>query len=187
MPTCQSCGEYNEPDSKFCVSCGAALAPAARSPDAAHLGGTATAEHALALEGALDDGAQFATTAMPQRESGSAPLRVEGGSPECLIGFLVSFDANPLGDAWRITQRHAIVGRLGAGVEIPIQLPHPTVSSRHATLVAASSPARVQLTDNSSTNGTYLNDVLLQAGVRVDLRDGDRLRFGLFNAVVKIL
>jgi pSer/pThr/pTyr-binding forkhead associated (FHA) protein len=45
----------------------------------------------------------------------------------------------------------------------------------------------VKIEDSGSTNGTFVNDVRLAAGQRVEIRDGDRIRFGLFSAVVKII
>jgi pSer/pThr/pTyr-binding forkhead associated (FHA) protein len=45
----------------------------------------------------------------------------------------------------------------------------------------------VKLEDTGSTNGTLVNGTRLTPGVRVELRDGDRVRFGLLSTVVKII
>ncbi|MDH2425660.1 FHA domain-containing protein [Sphaerisporangium sp. TRM90804] len=49
------------------------------------------------------------------------------------------------------------------------------VSRRHATLGVASSGA-AWVRDEDSTNGTYVNGAVSEAGVTTALRDGDRLR-----------
>lgn len=71
----------------------------------------------------------------------------------------------------------------GADVEIP----HPTVSSRHATIFSTAPPSRAVLVDNGSTNGCFVNDSPLQANEPRELRDGDQLRFGLYNVIVKTI
>jgi pSer/pThr/pTyr-binding forkhead associated (FHA) protein len=79
------------------------------------------------------------------------------------------------------------VGRQGAATGIEIEISHPTTSSLHAVLLAAARPGRVLVEDTGSTNGTFVNDNPLSVGQRWELRDGDRLRFGLFNTVVKVI
>ena len=54
-------------------------------------------------------------------------------------------------------------------------------------LLASATPGRVVVEDTSSTNGTFVNDNALAPGQRWELRDGDRVRFGLFNATIKIV
>jgi pSer/pThr/pTyr-binding forkhead associated (FHA) protein len=71
------------------------------------------------------------------------------------------------------------------GLDVPIA--HPTTSSRHAVVLAAARPGRLKIEDSGSTNGTFVNDARLAPGQRVELRDGDRIRFGLFSAMVKIV
>ncbi len=43
------------------------------------------------------------------------------------------------------------------------------------------------LQDHGSTNGTFVNDTPLLAQQQRQLRDGDRVRLGLFNLIVKIV
>ncbi|MBM4363185.1 MAG: FHA domain-containing protein, partial [Deltaproteobacteria bacterium] len=54
-------------------------------------------------------------------------------------------------------------------------------------LYAAATPGRIKVEDLGSTNGTLVNGVRLPSGTRAELRDGDRLGFGLFSALVKIV
>jgi predicted component of type VI protein secretion system len=92
-----------------------------------------------------------------------------------------------LGQYWPIHQGRNVVGRQGAATGIQIEIAHPTTSSLHAVLLAIARPGRIWVEDNSSTNGTFVNDNPLAAGQRWELRDGDRVRFGLFNTVVKVI
>lgn len=108
-------------------------------------------------------------------------------APPVLAGFLVSYDANPLGQFWPIHQGSNLIGRVGAGADADIEFPHATVSSRHAIIVAAALPGRMLLTDQGSTNGTFVDDVALQPDQHWPLKDGDTVRFGLFSATVKIV
>jgi FHA domain-containing protein len=107
--------------------------------------------------------------------------------PRTLVGFLVSYETVELGQYWSIHQGRNVVGRQGAATGLDIEVSHPTTSSLHALLLATARPARVVVEDTSSTNGTFVNDNLLAAGQRWELRDGDRIRFGLFNATIKIV
>jgi pSer/pThr/pTyr-binding forkhead associated (FHA) protein len=45
----------------------------------------------------------------------------------------------------------------------------------------------VAVEDTGSTNGTFVNDEHIGFNGRRDLRDGDRLRFGGFTTIVKIV
>jgi pSer/pThr/pTyr-binding forkhead associated (FHA) protein len=104
-----------------------------------------------------------------------------------LAGFLVSYDGNVLGHSWVVHQGRNLVGRVGAASGADIELPHATVSSRHAILYASAHPGRLVLRDQGSTNGSFVNDTVLQPEDRRELRDGDRVRLGLFTLIVKIV
>lgn len=127
----------------------------------------------------------IATAAMPGVEQ--EPSQVPEGAPKILAGFLISYESDPLGAFWPIHQGPNVVGREGAAPGLSISINHPTTSSRHAVLYAAARPGRLQLEDLGSTNGTFVNDSRLSTGQRVELRDGDVVRFGLFSALVKIV
>jgi hypothetical protein len=118
---------------------------------------------------------------------GGRSLDVPADAPRVLVGFLVSFDNLELGQYWPIHQGRNVVGRQGATSSVQIEIAHPTTSSIHAVLLALARPGRVLVEDNHSTNGTFVNDNPLAAGQRWELRDGDRVRFGLFNTVIKVI
>lgn len=60
-----------------------------------------------------------------------------------------------------------------------------TVSNFHAAL-ALSPSGDLVLADRASSNGTFVNDVAIETGGRVIVRDGDRLKFGDVVAILSI-
>lgn len=197
MRECQQCGEANQASSRFCVVCGTPLVSAAPG--------------ALAPPPALAPAPQgVAPAAAPHNLYTPPPLAAPGGTnrpgpapgasagrdptadftldgPRTLVGFLVSFESVPLGQYWPLHQGRNVVGRQGAATGLDIEVSHPTTSSLHAVLLASALPGRVLVEDTNSTNGTFVNDNALAPGQRWELRDGDRVRFGLFNASIKIV
>ncbi|MEO6603914.1 MAG: FHA domain-containing protein, partial [Polyangiaceae bacterium] len=115
------------------------------------------------------------------------PEAVEPGAIRALAGFLVSYDQGELGVFWPIYQGQNILGRKGAAPGLDIEIDSPTTSSRHATVYASARPGRLKLEDVGSTNGTFQNEVPIERGTKVELRDNDTLRFGGFNVIVKIV
>jgi hypothetical protein len=117
----------------------------------------------------------------------ASPVQPAPEAPRTLAAFLVSYETVPLGQYWPIHQGRNVVGRLGAAPALDVEISHPTTSSRHAVLIASARPGRVVIEDSGSTNGTFVNDVPVPAGQPWELNDGDRVRFGLFNAVIKLI
>lgn len=227
MIPCNRCGESNDGESRFCVSCGAPLsglpaathsrAPAAPSSKPPVTTGGYTPASPQVREADFRNSLAFAETAPPIRKdeawalpldrphatSGTAipgpadvvpeyrksihPADVPSDSPTVLAGFLVSYDANPLGQSWPILQGPNQLGRAGAGADADIELPHATVSSRHAVILASARPGRLLLIDQASTNGTFVNETALQPDHQWPLRDNDVVRFGLFTVIVKVI
>jgi len=111
----------------------------------------------------------------------------DAAPPNVVRGFLVAYGANPAGDFWPLKGGRMSVGRLGSGDGIDISLQDPTISSRHAALVIDAQSATVTVEDTGSTNGTFVNDEHIGFNGRRDLRDGDRLRFGGFTTIVKVI
>jgi hypothetical protein len=102
-------------------------------------------------------------------------------------GFLVAYGSNPAGDFWPLTGGKLLVGRLGATDGIDISLQDPTISSRHAAIVVDGPSGSVAVEDTGSTNGTFVNDEHIGFNGRRELRDGDRLRFGGYTTIVKVV
>ena len=199
MRDCHQCGEPNQPNARFCVVCGAPMVAAAPVPPRAE--GRGSLPPPPVVPG--NPGALPPPPVASMRAARPANLRPPSGShdpvgagrslelaldaPRVLVGFLVSFDNLELGQYWPIHQGRNVVGRQGAASGVQIEIAHPTTSSLHAVLLAAARPGRVVVEDSNSTNGTFVNDNALVAGQRWELRDGDRVRFGLFNTIIKVI
>jgi pSer/pThr/pTyr-binding forkhead associated (FHA) protein len=111
----------------------------------------------------------------------------EAPPPKILRGFLVAYEANPSGDFWPLTGGRSIVGRLGAAEGVDISMQAPTISSRHAAMVVDAVTGSITVEDTGSTNGTFVNDEHIGFNGRRELRDGDRLRFGGYTTIVKVI
>jgi hypothetical protein len=205
MRDCQQCGEQNQASARFCVACGT---PLSGTPGAVEvLPAPEPAEQAPALDAAgaapelLSDAG--GSEAPPESDrldprpvahsvpsADLAPNSEDEGAavgPRILVGFLVSYETVDIGQYWPLHQGRNVLGRQGAATGLDIEVAHPTISSLHAVLLASAQPARVVLEDTNSTNGTFLNEAPLAPGQRCELRDGDRVRFGLFNTIIKVI
>jgi FHA domain-containing protein/zinc ribbon protein len=107
--------------------------------------------------------------------------------PKVLRGFLVAYGTNPSGDFWPLPGGRLVVGRLGSADRIDVPLQDPTISSRHAAILVDATSGTIMVEDTGSTNGTFVNDEHVGFNGRRDLRDGDRLRFGAFTTIVKVI
>lgn len=66
-------------------------------------------------------------------------------------------------------------------------MPDSTISTRHAVLSVDGLTGLMVLEDLRSTNGTFVNEEILGPGGRRELRDGDRIRFGGYTTVLKLI
>jgi hypothetical protein len=104
-----------------------------------------------------------------------------------LRGFLVAYQANNKGEFWPLNGGRMTVGRSSTGDQLDIPLADATISSRHALLVVDGSTGTITVEDTGSTNGTYVNEEHLGFNGRRELRDGDRVRFGGFTTIIKVI
>ncbi len=112
-----------------------------------------------------------------------SPIGTQG---RVLVGFLVTFQNDPAGSFWAIHSGRTQLGRSASeGVDIALQ--DASASSRHASVHADSATGQAFVEDDSSRNGTFLNEQRLSPGDRRQLRDNDRLRLGSTTFVVKLL
>lgn len=119
-----------------------------------------------------------------------APLeadQIPPNAPRTLAGFIVSFDGEPMGQFWQLTQGVVLVGRKDSAAGAEVEIDHPTTSSRHAKLYAAARPSRLKVEDLGSTNGTFVNERRLEPGERRTLIHGDSVRFGGFSTTIVLL
>jgi pSer/pThr/pTyr-binding forkhead associated (FHA) protein len=130
-------------------------------------------------------GAPFAPPAADTNRDAVAASASAGN--RILRGFLVSFQANNQGDFWPLLGGRVTIGRANAGEQVDVPLADPTISSRHAALVVDNVSGVIAVEDTGSTNGTYVNDEHLGFNGRRELRDGDRVRFGGYTTIVKVI
>ena len=107
--------------------------------------------------------------------------------PQAIRGFLVSFQTNQNGDFWPLKGGRVVVGRAQSVDGLDIALPDATISSRHAALHVDGVQGTVAVEDTGSTNGTYVNEEHIGLNGRRELRDGDKVRFGGYTTIVKIV
>jgi hypothetical protein len=115
-----------------------------------------------------------------------APAAEPGGA-KVLRGFLIAYGTNPSGDFWPLVGGRMAVGRLSQVDGIDITLQDPTISSRHAALNIDAGSGSIAVEDTGSTNGTFVNDEHIGFNGRRELRDGDKVRFGGFTTIVKVI
>lgn len=107
--------------------------------------------------------------------------------PNALRGFLVSYQSNTQGDFWALSGGRKTIGRANSGEQVDIPLSDATISSRHAALVVDGSMGSIMIEDTGSTNGTFVNEEHIGFNGKRELRDGDRIRFGGYTTVVKVI
>ncbi len=122
--------------------------------------------------------------AAPAPAAPAAPINLP---PTALRGFLVSYQANTQGDFWPLHGGRKTVGRANSGEQVDIPLADATISSRHAAIVVDASAGTVQVEDTGSTNGTFVNEEHIGFNGKRELRDGDKVRFGGFSTILKVV
>jgi pSer/pThr/pTyr-binding forkhead associated (FHA) protein len=127
--------------------------------------------------------------AQPAPAQGVDPGAITGPADplgRILKGFLVSFHNQPTGTFWALYTAKNAIGRAQSGEALDIEINDPTTSSRHAQ-ITFDSPRGPLLEDLGSTNGTFLNEQPIGYQGSVELHDGDRIRFGGYNTVVRLV
>jgi pSer/pThr/pTyr-binding forkhead associated (FHA) protein len=104
-----------------------------------------------------------------------------------LRGFLVSYQSTAAGDFWPLHTGRLVIGRSNSGEALDIPLADATISSRHAAFNIDATTGSVQVEDTGSTNGTFVNDEHVGFNGRRELKDGDRVRFGGFTTIIKVV
>ncbi len=134
---------------------------------------------------------QYAPPPPPQQEgfgpTEPAPPGLQQPSATAVRGFLISYQANANGDFWPLKGGRMQVGRANAGIELDIALSDATISSRHAAVVVDSLSGIISIEDTGSTNGTYVNEEHIGQNGHREIKDGDKVRFGGFTTIAKIV
>jgi hypothetical protein len=91
-----------------------------------------------------------------------------------LVGWLVSYTHDPFGTDYRIFEGQNTVGRETSST---IRIIHDkSISSRHATLLVRGGSCFIK--DELSANPSFVNDQEVAPGSTVQIKDGDRIKFG---------
>jgi hypothetical protein len=122
--------------------------------------------------------------AAPAPAPPAAPINLP---PNALRGFICSYQANTQGDFWPLHGGRKTVGRANSGEQVDIPLADATISSRHAAIIVDASAGQISVEDTGSTNGTFVNEEHIGFNGKRELRDGDKVRFGGFSTIVKIV
>jgi hypothetical protein len=115
------------------------------------------------------------------------PETVPAGAPRVLAAFLVSFESSESGTFWPVYQGVNLLGRKDSAEGLHVEIDHPTTSSRHARILASARPGRLKVEDIGSTNGTFVDEERIPAGIKQEVRDGQSVRFGGYTVTVKIV
>ena len=91
--------------------------------------------------------------------------------------YLLVVEGEFSGRRFRLHKQRMVIGAAGRGANNDIDLALPTLSAQHAS-VELSIDGQVRIQDLNSSNGTYLNDVVLEAGEAREVEEGDEIGLG---------
>lgn len=102
-----------------------------------------------------------------------APLGSEKVNPagRKIVGFLVSYDIDPLGMVYNLYEGRNLIGRIHPA---SVLIPNSSVSDKHALILYRDE--KFYLADELSTNGTFVNGEMIEE--KVKLADRDEVKFG---------
>ena len=162
------------------------LEPQVALPLASPDGVPASQRGARAVPDSVPDSVQHVAASAPHPMARTAQSHLAPEANE-LVGFLVSFQPSKEGAFWVLRSGENRVGRSKSGQELQVAIDNVTISSFHALIRAEPEYRTLQIVDAGSANGTYLNGRKLEPHQARELRDGDLVRIGGFDAVVKVV
>lgn len=114
-----------------------------------------------------------------------APKGAVAGAGRKLVGFLVTYNRNPMGKAFNIYEGKNFIGR---DQSCDIALPEDNqMSGRHMSILYRNVDNKFKFRDEQSSNGTFVNKELIDEG---ELQNYDIIRLGstvfIFIAIPKI-
>ncbi len=99
-----------------------------------------------------------------------------------LIGWLVTFDIDSNGKDFRLFEGKTTIGKNNKNDIIILD---PSVSNNHAIILYRPLDKKLYIQDNLSTNGTFVNDKLIDD--KQILSDNDIIKIGKINLKVKLI
>ncbi|MFW5628523.1 MAG: FHA domain-containing protein [Candidatus Cloacimonadaceae bacterium] len=121
-----------------------------------------------------------ATMIYPAPGKGSDAVADAGAGLRKLVGWLVTFDINPVGQDYKIHVGRHIIGSRNT---CDIMIQQAGVSGEHAILLYRNE--KLILQDNLSTNGTFVNDEMIED--KIELQNDDVIKVGSVNLKVKLI
>ncbi len=194
------CKFANKPEARFCTSCGHSFRTQRVCPEG-HLmegdvcevcarvnavkppkEGTVPVSPEM-MEQVLRPGAKPA----PEKAAAGRSTHLVGrggkaASARKLVGWAVTFNQAPEGLDFRILEGKTT---LGADAENDIVVPRDTVSGQHLNFLYRA--GKLYVTDKESTNGTSVNQRMLNPNESAEICDGDRVVAGDVEFLVKLL
>lgn len=107
---------------------------------------------------------------------------IQSSKSRKLIGWLVTFDIDPNGKDFRLYEGRNTIGKNSNN---DVVLLEPSVSSLHSTILYRPLDKKLFIQDNLSTNGTFVNNTLIDD--KQVLADNDIIRIGKINLKVKLI
>lgn len=120
---------------------------------------------------------------------GKTIIRPAGGQPitkgRKLVGFLVTYNRNPMGVSYNIYEGKNFIGR---DTKCDIHIPEDTqMSGQHMSILYRNVDNKFKFRDEQSSNGTFINKELMDEG---ELHNYDIIRLGgtvfIFIAIPKL-
>ncbi len=99
-----------------------------------------------------------------------------------LVGWLVSFTIDEMGVDYRLFEGQNKVGREPSCSVRIIQ--DGSISTHHATILFRNNA--LFLRDEMTTNSSFVNGIELLPGATVEIRDGDKIKFGSNDFLVRV-
>lgn len=107
------------------------------------------------------------------RRPGGAAAQSQGGDNRRLVGFLVTYNRNPMGKAYNIYEGRNYIGR---DPKCNICVPDDNqMSGTHMSILFRNVDSKFKFRDEQSSNGTFINKELLDEG---ELKNYDIIRVG---------
>ncbi|MCS7054387.1 MAG: FHA domain-containing protein [Ignavibacterium sp.] len=105
---------------------------------------------------------------------------LEGIATRKLVGWIVTFDLNPNGTDFKLFEGRNVIGR---SKNCDIVVDNRSISDKHCTILYRNE--KFIISDELSTNGTYVNNEMIED--KTYLKDNDLIKLGTVNFKIKII
>jgi len=120
----------------------------------------------------------------PASQAPAPAARTSGGHLPRLAGWLVTFSHDQSGADYRLREGRNTIGADPSECEVAI-IEDPSISSKHAVVMIRG--GKLQIRDNDSTNGTFVNGEDIFGEASKILKNLDRVKFGSTECLLVML